>query len=270
MLSRNDFFGGGGEALVGEKGERHVPSRSPEAANRNRETILHEALITGANRGIGLEFARQLLHEDWSVVATCRQPEGAGELERLHRRFPDSCEVRRLSVTDWGGIAALAGELRGRSLRLLLNNAGIRPMETRSLGEIDPDAFMETVRVNTLGALKVTEAFLPHLGAAAESVVAMVSSNLGSIARNEAGGDYAYRASKAAMNAVMRSLAMDLKERGITVLSLHPGWVRTRMGGDHARLSVTESVAGMRDVLSGISLQDSGRFLRYDGFEETW
>jgi NAD(P)-dependent dehydrogenase (short-subunit alcohol dehydrogenase family) len=256
--------------LVGEGDGRHVSSRHTETANRKQERTLPEALITGANRGIGLEFARQLLNEDWSVVATCRHPEGARELEGLRRRFPDSCEVRPLSVTDWEGITALAGDLRGRSLRLLLNNAGTRPMEAYSLGEIDPDAFMEAVRVNALGALKVTEAFVPHLTAAAESVVAMVSSNLGSIARNEAGGDYAYRASKAAMNAVMRSLAMDLKGRGITVISLHPGWVRTRMGGDHARLSVSESVAGMREVLSRISLRDSGRFLRYDGFEEAW
>jgi len=126
------------------------------------------------------------------------------------------------------------------------------------------------MEVNALGALKVTEALLPNLRRAEEPLVVMMSSSLGSLARNEEGGDYAYRAGKAALYAVMRSLAADLKKDRIAVISLHPGWVRTDMGGDHARLSVEESVSAMRRVLDGVSFADTGRFLRWDGREEPW
>jgi NAD(P)-dependent dehydrogenase (short-subunit alcohol dehydrogenase family) len=143
-------------------------------------------------------------------------------------------------------------------------------MNAHTLGEIDARAFRETMEINVLGPLKVAEAFLPHLEAGMDPVLVMMSSTLGSIAKNQDGADYSYRASKAALNAVMRSLSIDLAEKGIAVFAMHPGWVKTDMGGEKAPLSVGESVSGIREVLSGLSLRDTGRFLRWDGNEEPW
>lgn len=227
-------------------------------------------LVTGANRGLGLEFARQYAADGWRVLATCRDPEEAGALRALRREHPDAVEIHVLDVTDWSGIGTLAGELEDVSLDLLLNNAGIRRMDAHDLGSISVEGFMRSLEVNVLGALKVAEAFVPHLERTEDSLLVMVSSNLGSLARNTSGGDYAYRASKAAMNAVTRSLAADLGPRGITTIALHPGWVSTDMGGSGARLSPPESAEMIRDVLAGVTREDNGTFLRYDGREEAW
>ena len=227
-------------------------------------------LITGANRGIGLELTRQYLHDGWRVVATCRNPEEATELKTLVGGFPERAELHPLSVTKLGEIEMLADRLKGQAMDMVLNNAGVRRMDAFHLGEIAPDAFLNSVEVNALGPLKVAEAFIPHLAAAENPLLVMVSSSLGSIAKNLQGGDYAYRASKAALNAVMRSLAADLKDRGITVVSLHPGWVRTDMGGGEAPLSVEESGKAVREVLAAVQAEDSGRFLRFDGHDEPW
>jgi NAD(P)-dependent dehydrogenase (short-subunit alcohol dehydrogenase family) len=235
-----------------------------------RARTMSTVLITGANRGIGLELVRQYSAAGWVVVATCREPPSARELQDLATERPGRIEVLPLSVTEPREVEALPRKLGERPLHLLVNNAGLRPREASLLGSVDPAAFMEGINVNALGALKVTEALLPNLQGGENPLVVMMSSSLGSLARNQEGGDYGYRAGKAAMNAVMRSLAVDLKPLGITVISLHPGWVRTRMGGNHARLSVEESVEAMRSVLDRVSLEDTGKFLRYDGREEPW
>ncbi len=224
--------------------------------------------VTGANRGIGLELTRQYLEEGWHAVATCRKPGEALELQRLANAFRGRAEIHGLSVTDWEGIRELARRLEGQAVDLLVNNAGIRRMDAYSLGAIDVEGFMRSVEVNALGALKVSEAFRPHLARSGDALLMMMSSALGSITKNRRGGDYSYRASKAAMNAVMRSLAMDLKEDGVTVVSMHPGWVRTDMGGEEATLSPAESASAIRDVLERVGPEDTGRFLRHDGHED--
>lgn len=228
------------------------------------------AFVTGANRGIGLELVRQYSDAGWMVVATCREPAAAQELQDLAAERPGRIEVLPLSVTEPREVEALPRKVGDQPLHLLVNNAGLRPREASVLGSVDSAAFMEAIQVNALGALKVTEALMPNLQGGENPLVVMMSSSLGSLARNQEGGDYGYRAGKAAMNAVMRSLAVDLKPLGITVISLHPGWVRTRMGGSHARLSVEESVTAMRSVLGRVSLADTGKFLRLDGREEPW
>lgn len=227
-------------------------------------------LITGANRGLGLELARQYSREGWTVLATCRDPEKARGLRELRGERPEQVEVHPLEVTDPESIQALSSRLGDVSVDLLLNNAGVRRMDAYHLGSVSSEGFMHSMEVNVLGALKVAEAFLPHLERAPDPLLVMVSSNLGSLGRNNGGGDYSYGPSKAALNHVTRSLAHDLESRGITVVALHPGWVRTDMGGDHARLGVDESVGMIREVLSRVSRDDTGRFLRYDGHEEVW
>ncbi len=224
--------------------------------------------LTGANRGIGLELTRAYLEDGWRVLATCREPGKAQDLNKLVREFPDQARVFPLSVTDWPGIKELAGVLDGEAIDLLINNAGIRRMDAYHLGSVDPEAFIRSVEVNALGALKVSEAFRPHLGRGESPLLVMMSSSLGSITKNRQGADYAYRASKAAMNAVMRSLAMDLREAGIAVISMHPGWVRTDMGGAGAPLSSRESARAIQGVLGSVTLEDTGRFLRFDGNED--
>ena len=227
-------------------------------------------LITGANRGLGLELARQYSREGWTVLATCRNPEKARELRELRGERPEQMEIHPLDVRDREGIRALARRLDEVAVDLLLNNAGVRRMDAYYLGSVSREGFMHSMEVNVLGALKVAEAFLPHLERAPNPLLVMVSSNLGSLGRNNGGGDYSYGSSKAALNHVTRSLAHDLESRGITVVALHPGWVRTDMGGEEARLGVGESVEMIRDVLSTVSRDDSGTFLRYDGKEEVW
>lgn len=220
-------------------------------------------LVTGANRGIGLEFVRQYATDGWRVVATCRRPEAADELNAL------GVEVHRLDVADFSAVDALARSLAGQAVDLLVNNAGLYG-ERQALGGIDYAGWEQVLRVNALAPLKMVEAFLPHLDAGTGKRIACLSSKMGSMAENSSGGAYVYRSSKAALNAVVKSLALDLRGRGIAVAALHPGWVRTAMGGPGALIGPAESVAGMRRVIDGLTIEGSGHFYAYDGTEVPW
>ena len=222
-------------------------------------------LITGANRGIGLEFAHQYAAAGYRVHAACRAPGSADALASLGERVT----LHALDVTDHAGIEALAAGLENEAIDILINNAGIYG-EGQEFGEIDYAAWLEVMRVNTLAPLKMAECFLPHLEAGKMKMIASLTSRMGSIAENDAGGVYIYRASKAALNAAARSLALDLAPRGITVIVFHPGWVKTDMGGPRALIDAETSVAGMRAVIEGAGPKDSGRFFNYDGAEVPW
>jgi NAD(P)-dependent dehydrogenase (short-subunit alcohol dehydrogenase family) len=228
-------------------------------------------LITGSNRGLGLEWVRQCAARGWRAFATCRDPEGAAELQALTGQHP-GVALRRLDVTAPGQIAELARELANETIDLLVNNAGVyfEHWGQDPIGRIDYDAWQETFRVNTLGPMRVTEALLPCLGRAERPLVVAISSNMGSIAGIASPRDYAYRSSKAALNAAMHGLALELAERGIGVLLLHPGWVRTRMGGEAAPLAPADSVGGMLTLVDRFDLAQSGAFLRYDGTPVAW
>ena len=222
-------------------------------------------LITGANRGIGLEFARQYAAAGYRVHAACRAPGSADALASLGERVT----LHALDVTDHAGIEALAAGLGNEAIDILINNAGIYG-EGQEFGEIDYAAWLEVMRVNTLAPLKMAECFLPHLEAGRMKMIASLTSRMGSIAENDAGGVYIYRASKAALNAAARSLALDLAPRRITVIVFHPGWVKTDMGGPRALIDAETSVAGMRAVIEGAGPKVSGRFFNYDGAEVPW
>lgn len=229
------------------------------------------ALITGSNRGLGLEWAHQGAARGWRVLATCRHPESTQELRELARQHPN-LSIHRLDVTSPDQIAELAAALHGESLDLLVNNAGVyfEHWGQDPVGHIDYAAWQETFRVNTLGPMRVTEALVPQLARAARPLVMAISSNMGSIAGIGSPRDYAYRSSKAALNAAMRGLALELKPLGIGVLLLHPGWVRTRMGGEAAPITPEESVAGMLAVVDTFVPEMSGEFLRYDETPLPW
>jgi NAD(P)-dependent dehydrogenase (short-subunit alcohol dehydrogenase family) len=228
-------------------------------------------LITGANRGLGLEFARQYAADGWRVFACCRQPDKATELNDLAALSGDNVTVHPLDVARGDSVTALADTLRGEPIDVLLSNAGMYGDEERAdFGRIDYDRWAETFSVNVLGVMRVVESFVDNVASSERKVLALMSSLMGSMADNTSGGAYLYRSSKAALNAVGKSLSHDLKDRGIVSVILHPGWVETDMGGKNAPLQPPESIAGMRRVLDRARIEDSGRFLAYDGRELPW
>lgn len=228
-------------------------------------------LITGTNRGIGLEFARQYAQDGWHVIACCRQPEKADHLIRLADQYPDHIGIFALDVADHQQIDQLSRSLASKAIDLLINNAGVYPPSNGGgFGNIDYAAWSKTFQINTMAPLKMAEAFLNQLGASKLRMIATITSKMGSIADNQRGGSYLYRSSKAAVNMVGKSLAIDLKSRGIASVLLHPGWVKTDMGGRDALITTEQSVTGMRCVLSGITLADSGKFFAYDGQAIPW
>jgi NAD(P)-dependent dehydrogenase (short-subunit alcohol dehydrogenase family) len=232
---------------------------SKPSAARNGPTVL----VTGANRGLGLEFARQYAADGWNVIATARNPERADELKAL------PVEVATLDVADPASIDALARSLQGRPIDLLINNAGIFP-RVRGIEEIDFDDYAQTLVVNTVGPVRVTRALLPNLRAGEMKSVVNITSRLGSIALNDNGVFYGYRESKAALNMFTKTLANELKPEGFTCLTIHPGWVRTDMGGENANLAPAESVSGMRAVIAGRGPADSGTYWSYSGEVVPW
>jgi NAD(P)-dependent dehydrogenase (short-subunit alcohol dehydrogenase family) len=220
-------------------------------------------LVTGANRGLGLELARQLHAAGATVIGTARKPEAAAELRGLGVR------VEQLDVADPVSVSTLAATLSDVALDVLLNNAGIFP-ERGSFESADPKTVLRTYDVNTVGPLRVTQALLPHLRRGERKLIMNMSSGLGSIANNERGTYVGYRASKAALNMVTRTLAADLAAEDFICVVMSPGWVRTDMGGERAQLSPAESVSGILGTLAPLTPRDSGRYLNHDGTDLPW
>ncbi|MCZ6859745.1 MAG: SDR family oxidoreductase [Alphaproteobacteria bacterium] len=223
-------------------------------------------LITGAGRGIGLELARQYAADGWRVRATCRDTKGASALEGVY----GDVLIHRLDVTEGVQVAALARDLKGEPIDLLINNAGMTGARDRSFGNLDYDIWEEVFRVNALAPVRVAEALVDLVAASERKLIVSISSRMGSIDANNDGGSYSYRSSKAALNAAMKSLSIDLAGREIMVVVFHPGWVRTDMGGKSASLSAKQSAEEMRAVIDRLTLSDSGRFLNYDGTDIPW
>ncbi len=225
-------------------------------------------LITGANRGLGLELVRQYLEDGATVMATVRNPTEAHDLLDLQARTGQRLTLEPLDLLDGKAIDALAERLKDRSIDVLIHNAGY--MTRHDFGHSAWADFETHFRINSYATLRLAEAFAGHLARSTERKFATLSSLLGSLAANDSGGLYAYRASKAAANAILKSLAIDLRNRGVTVLALHPGWVRTRMGGANAPLDAPTSVAGLRQVIAKANLANSGAFLQWDGRTLPW
>lgn len=217
------------------------------------------ALVTGANRGIGLELCRQLAARGAQVIAVCRR--SSPELDQLGVRVEQGVDV-----ADPGSIDELARRLDGARLDLLVNNAGVLGHE--GLDHLDFDAIQRQFEVNALGPLRVTAALLPLLSKGAK--VAIVSSRMGSIADNTSGGSYGYRMSKAAVNAAGRSLAHDLAMRGIALVILHPGFVRTGMTGHNGLVDPPDSARGLIERIDELGVETTGRFMHMNGEELPW
>jgi NAD(P)-dependent dehydrogenase (short-subunit alcohol dehydrogenase family) len=227
-------------------------------------------LVTGANRGLGLEFCRQYALAGWRVLACCRRPAEAAALNALAAQQP-AVLVHALDVADFAAIDRLAAEWAEESVDVLLCNAGVYADGSgNGFGALDYRLWLDSFAVNTLAPVKLAEAFLPQVRRSEKKLIAAVSSLMGSMADNTSGGSPIYRSSKAALNAAMKSLALDLRPAGVGVLILHPGWVRTDMGGANAPTLPPESVGGMRRVIDGFALEDSGRFVDFRGEPAPW
>jgi len=211
------------------------------------------ALITGVGRGLGKELARQYAADGWRVIGTERR-----EQADFH-----------LDVTDRKQISQLAKKLKGEPIDVLFCNAGISGKKGMAPGSFDFDAWEEVLRVNLLGPAALAEALLDNVAASDRKTIAMMSSRLGSIAESS-GMTLPYSTSKAALNMLVKGLGALLASRGVIVVALSPGWVRTDMGGEHAPLAPETSVQGLRKVIAGLKRADSGRFLSYDGSEIPW
>ncbi|MGB7815015.1 MAG: SDR family oxidoreductase [Methylotenera sp.] len=227
----------------------------------------YQVLITGANRGIGLEFARQYAADGWSVLACCREPQTALELQALESAH-SNVQIFALDVGNFARIDALALQLKDEAIDVLINNAGIYPHST--FGDTNYDDWAEAFKINAMASLKMAEAFVQHITRGQLKKIATLTSKMGSIDDNTSGESYIYRTSKTALNMVMKSLSIDLKPYGISVITLHPGWVRTNMGGPNALISTQTSVAGLRKLIENLNLSNTGRFVAYDGQEVAW
>lgn len=228
------------------------------------------ALITGASRGLGLEFAKQYAKAGWQVIATCRAPDKADGLRALAGGSGGAVEIEALDVADAAATRLVAGALKKRPIDLLIANAGLYGTRDQGLGDLDDAEWGEVMRVNVMAPFRLAALMTDAVASSQGKQMAFVSSRLGSIASNEEGGGYIYRSSKAALNAVVKSLAIDLKQRGITAVALHPGWVRTDMGGPGAPLDAPTSVSGMVKVLAGVKAKDSGKLIEYSGQTLPW
>ena len=220
-------------------------------------------LITGANRGIGLELARQYAEDGWHVIGTARRPDAAKDLIDL------DVQIMQLDVTDQESVERLSEELGDQELDVLINNAGILAM-VRSISEIDFEEFNHLMAVNAVGPIRVTQALLPNLRAGETRKVINVSSIAGSITGKTSGGPYGYSESKAALNMFTRSLAGELRADGFICIVIHPGWVQTDMGGANAAVTVPNSAAGIRNVIANLSAEDSGKFYTFEGQQLPW
>ena len=227
-------------------------------------------LITSANRGLGFEFAVQYLADGWHVYAACRQPQSAEKLQRLARDEKDRVDILAMDVTNSLSINGAAAKIRGATIDVLINSAGITGKPGQKTGNVDYVSWAQVLDVNTMGALRVTEAFVDHVARSDRKLIVTITSGMGSLADNTSGGSIAYRSSKAAVNMVMRSAAIDLAPRGISCVLVNPGWVRTDMGGAGAPLSAHESVTALRRLIETLGPKQSGKFFNYDGRKYPW
>ena len=227
-------------------------------------------LITGANRGLGFEFARQYLADGWEIFAACRNPAAADELKRLAKGSRGKLTIVPMDVTNSESIRQAAEQLDGVAIDVLVNNAGVTGVSRQRAGHVDYESWARVLDVNTMGPLRVLESFIDHIARSERRLLVTITSGMGSIGDNTSGGSIAYRSSKAAVNMVVRSAAIDLASRRVTCVVANPGWVKTDMGGPSATLTPQESVTALRRLIETFGPNNSGKFYHYDGSEYPW
>lgn len=227
-------------------------------------------MITGANRGIGLELVRQYAADGWEVLACCRSPENAPELKQL-AAANGNISVHLLDVTNTQQRKVLAAQLKGKPIDILFNSAGVSgSWSAQGFGHCQAEEWLDVLHINVVTPMLMMQDFAANVALSERKIIANMSSKMGSITDNTSGGSYLYRSSKAALNMVNKSAAHDLARKGISVVLLHPGWVRTDMGGPNGELSVEESVTALKRNLANVTFADSGRLLDIDGSTIPW
>ncbi len=226
-------------------------------------------LITGANRGLGLEFSKQYLEDGWKVIATCRKPELATSLLRLSKKYKNALFLKTLDVSKFNEIKKLAKQIV-EPIDIIISNAGMLARQHTTFGKIDYELWQKTLVVNSLAPLVLAENFFKHLKRGSQKKFVVITSRMGSITNNTTGGYYIYRSSKSALNSIVKNLSIDLTIHHIISLLFHPGSVKTAIGGPHALILPKKSVEQMRKIICIADEKLSGQFLNYDGDEIPW
>ena len=228
-------------------------------------------LITGANRGIGLELTRQYAADGWNIFACCRSPENAYDLNKLAAKSAGAIQLCLLDVTNAAQRTALAAQLQGTPLDILFNCAGVfKQWTTQSFGATETHDWLEVMHTNVIAPMQMMESFAANVALSERKIIANMSSRMGSLADNTSGGYYVYRSSKAALNMVTVSAAHDLAGQGISVVAMHPGWVRTDMGGADAPLDIDSSCKGMVEQVSAAVGRPGLRYQDFEGNPLPW
>ena len=226
-------------------------------------------LITGANRGLGLGFVRSFLATNVKVVLTTRNISGSKDLLECKKKHPNNIQILELNLLKENSEKTLSDLLSDKPIDILINNAGVGS-SNQNFDFVSSKPWLDVLKVNLIAPLMITQSIIENVKKSSAKKIYFLSSQLGSIAENTSGGMYIYRSSKTGLNQVVKSLSVDLKPQGITVVSLHPGWVKTDMGGPNATVSIDESVRGMIRVIETTDIKHTGKFLNYDGRELPW
>lgn len=226
--------------------------------------------ITGCNRGLGLEFVQQLLARGQRVIATCRDIATATDLTALTLKHSGQLSLVEMDVSDEASMREAVALLNDEAIDVFINNAGVYGPRDANFGNVDGPAMAEVLYTNAVAPVLLTQLLIDNVRKGSGKKLVYVSSKMGSIADNGRGGSYIYRSSKTALNSVVKSLALDLAPEGIAVATLHPGWVRTDMGGPNGLIDAPESVSGMLNVIDGLSVANTGQFFNYDGATIAW
>ena len=234
-----------------------------------------KVLITGANRGVGLGFVKAYLQSGNEVIACCRKPNDAKDLQALQSEWPQALQILPLDVVNADHIASLKSALQNTPIDLLINNAGVFEsggvgQKSPTFGELDFADWQQVFAINSIAPILIAQALHANLKMGKAPKIVAITSKMGSIDDNQMGQYYAYRSSKAALNAAMKSLSIDVQSDGIACAVLHPGWVQTDMGGSNAAVSVAASVSGLMTVIAGLNMGNTGSFWGYDGGEIAW
>ena len=226
--------------------------------------------ITGCNRGLGLEFVRQLLARGQRVIATCRDIAPSTDLTALTLKHSGQLSLVEMDVSDEASMREAVALLNDEAIDVFINNAGVYGPRDANFGNVDGPAMAEVLYTNAVAPVLLTQLLIDNVRKGSGKKLVYVSSKMGSIADNGRGGSYIYRSSKTALNSVVKSLALDLAPEGIATATLHPGWVRTDMGGPNGLIDAPESVSGMLNVIDGLSVANTGQFFSYDGSTIAW
>ena len=226
-------------------------------------------LITGTNRGIGLEFVKQFLAREDTVLATCRDMGSATELRQL-KNDTRKLHIFELDVSSQKSMEDLTLQLAGHAIDIFINNAGVYGPRDSTFGKVSANEWAKVLQVNAKAPMILTQLLIDNLRDGSDKKLLYITSKMGSINDNKGGGSYVYRSSKAALNAVVKSISVDLRDSGFSVAVLHPGWVQTDMGGPNALIDVKTSVSKMIDVIDNLNSHNSGSFFNYDGGTIPW